>query len=181
MNLYFDTEFESLTQDSKLISIGIVSEDDKELYLEFNDIDLESQSDWVKQNVLVNTIYYGGVDVESVTSNDNYFVGNTQEVKYRLEEFLNQFADVQFFSDVCHYDFVKLIDLFGSAFDLPNNVSPCCHDINQDIAKYYNISDDDAFNMSRENILDENNIFVDGNKHNSLYDAKVIKELYKII
>ena len=182
MNLYFDTEFESLTQDSKLISIGIVSDDDRELYLEFNDIDVDNQSDWIKQNVLVNTIYYGGVDVDTITTLDNYFVGNKNEIEKILINFIKQYDDVQFVSDVCHYDFVKLINLFGSALGLPDGVSPCCHDINQDIASYYTITDVEAFDMSREGILDDfNKCITLGTKHNALYDARVIKEIYKSI
>lgn len=56
-----------------------------------------------------------------------------------------------------------------------------CYDINQDIARYYKISQKEAFNKSREEILEENKIEIEGDKHNSLYDAKVIKELYYIL
>lgn len=76
---------------------------------------------------------------------------------------------------------VLLIDLFGTAFELPGQCSPSCYDINQDIAKYYGISQKEAFNKSREEILEENKIEIEGDKHNSLYDAKVIKELYYIL
>lgn len=54
------------------------------------------------------------------------------------------------------------------------------YDINQDIATYYNINLNEAFNKSREDILKENNIIIDVKKHNALYDAKVIKEIYNI-
>ena len=76
---------------------------------------------------------------------------------------------------------VLFIDLFGTAFDLPQNVNPACHDINQDIARYYKISEKEAFDFSREEILQNNAIVIDGYKHNSLYDAKVIKTIYEII
>ena len=39
MNVYFDTEFEGLNKDAKLISIGMVTDDGHELYFEFDDID----------------------------------------------------------------------------------------------------------------------------------------------
>ena len=90
---------------------------------------------------------------------------------------------------------VLFIDIFGGAFDIPSIINPVCHDINQDIAKYYNISEKEAFNMSREGIIEKYNsifdkelgflddwkIVIEGDKHNSLYDAKVIREIYKII
>lgn len=76
---------------------------------------------------------------------------------------------------------VLLIDIFGSSQNIPENVSCACHDINQDIAEFENITESEAFDMSREEFLDSNNITISGNKHNSLYDAKVIKEIYNII
>jgi hypothetical protein len=90
-------------------------------------------------------------------------------------EWLEEYDDVQFISDVCHYDMVLLIDLFGDAFSLPDGVSAVCHDINQDIAAWKEISDAEAFDASREELLAEP---IEGAKHNSLYDAKVIKAIY---
>lgn len=98
----------------------------------------------------------------------------------------------QFVSDVCHYDFVLLCDLFGGAFSLPPVVNPICYDICQDITSVTGLISEDfadhmyeAFNESREKILEW---FVKrgyvrempaGKKHNSLYDATVIKGLYE--
>ena len=39
----------------------------------------------------------------------------------------------------------------------------------------------EAFDKGREDILTEHKKEVKGNKHNALYDAKVIKEIYNII
>ena len=74
-----------------------------------------------------------------------------------------------------------IISAISYFFDLPKNVSSYCHDINQDIADYLNISDKEAFDLSREELLDKYNITVSGNKHNSLYDAIVIKKIYELI
>ena len=110
-------------------------------------------------------------------------VGNKWEVAKALHIWFKQFDTVELVSDVCHYDMVLLIDMFGGAFDLPSNVGASCYDINQDIAKYYKISQSEAFDKSRESILydrwKENSI--SGDKHNALYDAKVIRELYQIL
>jgi len=179
--IYLDTEFEGLYKDAKLISLGLVSDDGKELYVEFNDIEVDKQDDWIKQNVLANTVYYGGKNVDTITNEFNYFVGNKEQINGVLRNWLSQFDKVQIVSDVCHYDFVQFIDIFGTAFDLPKNVSASCHDINQDIATYYYITDEEAFNVGREDILNDNGIILDGEKHNALYDAKVIKEIYNIV
>lgn len=70
---------------------------------------------------------------------------------------------------------VLFIDLFGGAFDIPESVNAACHDINQDIAKHLGISEKEAFDYTREDLVDEE---ITGDKHNSLYDAKVIKNIY---
>ena len=106
----------------------------------------------------------------------------------------------QWVSDCSHYDMVLLIDLFGSALDFP--WSKVCHDINQDISNYFGVKDYEAFEMNREDLLmslpdtsieilkkrffatrffaatceDFNNL--KNPKHNSLWDAFVISELY---
>ena len=48
-------------------------------------------------------------------------------------------------------------------------------------SKYYYITDQSAFDFNREEILEQNNIYIEGEKHNSLYDAKVIREIHKIV
>ena len=73
---------------------------------------------------------------------------------------------------------VLLIDLFGGAFDLPKNINPSCHDINQDIAKFLGITEREAFDVSRECFL---GICLSSEKHNALYDAEIIKEIYEFI
>ena len=60
------------------------------------------------------------------------------------------------------------------------------------ISNYFNISETEAFDLSREGIIESYNekikehwpnkiIKIEGNKHNSLYDAKVIREIYKML
>lgn len=170
-----------LHKDAQLISIGLISEDNTEFYAEFTDVDISKQDDWIKKNVLENTIYYGNANVDNLVDRNNYYIGDKNIISKHLRQWLAQFDDVQLVSDVCHYDMVLFIDLFGTAFDLPKNVSASCRDINQDIADYYKIDESVAFDFSREQLLEEHNIFIDGEKHNSLYDAKVIKEIFGIL
>ena len=183
MNIYFDTEFTGLYKNADLISIGMISDTEKELYLEFNDIYEDEQNDWIKENVLANTIYYGNKNVYDIVKDENdYFQCNKKQARNIIINYLEQFnAPIQLISDVCHYDMMLFIDIFGSAFDIPSIISPVCHDINQDLAKYCNISDKDAFDLSREGFLKSYHIEIIGDKHNSLYDAKVIKTVSKII
>lgn len=183
MNIYFDTEFTELHKNTTLISIGLISEDGKTFYAEFTDYDSSQCDDWIKENV-INNLQIKGYGVKKDTWNKSIIKGNKALVKFYLSMWLSQFESVQLISDVCHYDMVLFIDIFGSAWDLPKNVNPSCHDVNQDIANYLEIDEKDAFDENRERLLlyfDEKSELPIGDKHNSLYDAKVIKELYERI
>lgn len=180
MKIFFDTEFTGLHKDTTLISIGLISEDNRTFYAELTDYDESQCDDWIKENVLKHLYMTKIKDCEYVP---DYHIGDNNAIGISLRNWLKQFDTVELVSDVCHYDMVLLINLFGTAFDLPSNVCPTCYDINQDIARYYKCSLAEAFNKSREEILynkyADNNI--SGDKHNALYDAKVIREAYQIV
>ena len=182
MKVFFDTEFTGLYKDTNLISIGLVSEDGKEFYAEIDDDKLKYVDSWVEENVLANTVTYGDEWVLNIVEDENnFYVGSKEDIGEALREWFAQFDEVELVSDVCHYDMVLLIDLFGTAFDLPDNVGASCHDINQDIASLYKISEHEAFDYSREKILEGHNINTEGAKHNAMYDARVIKAIYEIL
>ena len=183
MNIYFDTEFTGLHKNTTIVSIGLVSHNGKMFYAESTDFDDSQCDEWIMKNVLSHTIMSGNDELAKCLGEDNNItvvIGDRESISSELRQWLSQFDDVQFVSDVCHYDMVLLIDIFGTAFDLPENVSASCHDINQDIAKHCGISEKDAFNECREDIVSGNGISIDGKKHNALYDAKVIKAIYEI-
>lgn len=186
MKIFFDTEFTGLHKDTTLISIGLIDENGRTFYAEFSDY-YECQCDeWIRENVLTHLKWSKEGQVENFVNinNDNWEAyGNKDYIKIVLNDWLSQYDTVELVSDVCHYDMVLFISIFGDAFSIPKNVNPACHDINQDIAKYYNITETEAFDLSREDILSDNRYIVDDEimKHNALYDAKVIKEIYNII
>lgn len=185
MKIFFDTEFTGLHKNTTLISIGLVDENDRCFYAEFTDYDENQCDDWIKENVIKNLKHKGARDIHlkgyNPREDKTWVIGNKQEVYNVLYEWLLTYDRIELVSDVCHYDMVLLIDIFGSAWDLPEFVNPSCHDINQDIANYYHISETEAFDKGREDILIEHKKTITGNKHNALYDAKVIKEIYEIV
>ena len=182
MKIFFDTEFTGLHIGTTLISIGLVDENGRSFYGEFLGYDSQQVDDWIQENVISHLKFknenrpHNNYDSKHIEC-----VGYTYHMKRWLSEWLSQYDSVELVSDCCHYDMVLFIDIFGGAFDIPKNVCPACHDINQDIAEYYGISEKEAFDKSREGILEEKSIVIDGNKHNSLYDAKVIKSIYEIM
>jgi len=180
MKISFDTEFTGLHKNTTLISIGLITEDGKTFYAELNDYDKTQVNNWIQENVIDNLSRSIG---ELSRMADEVEFGNKEQVGTSLLRWLNQFDTVEWVSDVSHYDFVLLIDLvYGHALKMPyGKHCSACHDINQDIAKYYNISEIEAFDKSREGIIEEFGVEVKGEKHNSLYDAKVIKAIYENI
>ena len=190
MVLFYDFEMTGLHKNTTPISIGIVSEDGKRFYAEFTDYDESQCNDWIKENVIKNLKLAGmgvGVSDTDETPPLRIVMGDKRYIRQEANEWLRQFNKIQFVSDVCHYDFVLLIDLLtngGTALDLPENISAVCHDLNMDIARHFHVSDREAFDMSREQIMNDlcgPGDIVTGNKHDSLYDADVIRAIYEEI
>lgn len=190
MVLFYDFEMTGLHKNTTPISLGIVSEDGKKFYAEFADYDESQCNDWIKENVIKNLKLAGmGVGVSDTDENPplRIVMGDKRYIRQEANEWLRQFNKIQFVSDVCHYDFILLIDLLtngGTALDLPENISAVCHDLNMDIARHFHVSDREAFDMSREKIMNDlckTEDIVTGNKHNSLYDAEVIRAIWKEI
>ena len=199
MNIYFDTEFTGLDhKDPDLISLGCVAETGEKFYAEFDDYDISKCNDWVKENVLKNLKmgpYHTEVvkDIGRIDNTGNPFldsttVGDSEGIKNLFTKWLEVVNPnkerIQFVSDVCHYDFYLLCNLFGGAFNLPENVCPACYDICQDLVDENDgdIKDMfDAFDYSREDACKFYNKgkLPEGVKHNSLYDAMVIKMIYE--
>lgn len=187
MKIFFDTEFTGLHAGTTLLSLGLISEDNKKFYAEFNDYDESQINEWIKDNVVAHMSYKDVNEyIPELKENAIPFTGsvslksNKETVKAYLTQWFAQFDSVELVSDCCHYDMVLLINIFGTAFDLPSHVCPACYDVNQDISKFHQVDGHTAFDINREEILESHNIHIEGAKHNALYDAKVIKELYFI-
>lgn len=197
MKLFFDTEFTGLHKNTTLISVGIVAEDGRKFYAVLNDFDRTQCTQWIKKNVLkgvVEDLLCIPVSlIEDIGEDGKYrdfwiVSGNKRLVSIHLNRWLNWiggYDSIQFVSDVCHYDFALLIDLItngGTALDLPGNISPVCHDMNQDIARFYKVTDAEAFDMSREEIMSYvcgQDYIVTGNKHDAMYDAEVMRAIWR--
>lgn len=178
MNIFFDTEFTGLHKDTTLISIGLIAEDGRTFYAELEDYDTTQVDNWIQENVIKHLKFneYSSYLRVSPDGRQVEMKGNKKYVADCLGRWMEMYhTPIQMVSDVCHYDMVLFIDLFGHAFKLPQGVSASCHDINQDIAAHYNVTEAEAFDMSREGMLQ---MLPEGDKHNALYDAKVIREIY---
>lgn len=181
--LFLDTEFTGLHKDTTLVSIGIVSEDGRTFYAELNDYDNFQVDNWIKENV-INNLTLSDLDGAEYfdqenrsPSGDRYLNfslntnGDTEKVKTDLFYWLSQFKSVEVWSDCLAYDWVLFNHIFGHAFDIPKNVYYIPFDICT-LFKMKNIDPD----ISREYFCGMKN---NNEKHNALWDAKVIKCCYE--
>lgn len=171
----------------------------------------EDTGEWIEENVLKNLKAdvmsgpAGGVDGEAFYDEQLrtlFVAGNSKYVADVLEDWFiemaygkdsddeAQYSRIQLVSDVCHYDMYLLCNLFGGAFNLPKNVNAACFDICQMIGTSAALGADGelcdemrwAFDENREKLLEACGVDLGMNdKHNSLYDAEVIKALYEKI
>lgn len=182
--IFFDAEFTGLHKGTTLVSIGLISDEGERFYAELTDFDETQCDEWIEKNVLDHLILSGNEELAKTLGEDGMttvVLGNKNDVRAELLEWLDNFKDdIQFVSDVCHYDMVLLCDLLADdTILLPLRINPFCHDITQDIAMVLDISEAEAFDFSREELLTNRGISLPkGQKHNAMYDAEVIKAIY---
>lgn len=166
MKIFFDTEFTGLHQNTTLISIGMVAEDGRKFYAEFNDYDKTQIDSWLQTNVIDNLLYDGRHESDT---QDWFHWGDKNFIKEKLTQWLSQFDKVEMWSDCLAYDWVLFCQIFGHAFNIPKNV----YYIPFDICALMFAKGVDA-DINREKFAE-----VDGMKHNALHDAEVIKICYE--
>ena len=114
MKIWFDTEFIEDGKTIDLISIGMVREDGKTLYLESGECDRAKASEWVKENVFPH-LTGPLVSRDTIARQVKLFSGDSPE-------FWAYYAD---------YDWVVLCQLFGTMMDLPSGWPMFCRDLRQ--------------------------------------------------
>lgn len=184
--IYFDTEFTGLHQNTTLISLGMISECGREFYAEFTDYDKSQIDDWLQENV-INKLF---LEKEGPTAtkyplehpnhkNDWYFKGTKEKMMQGgyLEYFLKQFERIEIWSDCLSYDWVLFCQLWGHAFKIPKNIYYIPFDICTTF-KEKGLNPD----FPRETfVFDEPELrkFTGDQKHNALWDARVIKACHE--
>lgn len=131
MKIFFDTEFIEDGKTIDLISIGMVREDGKELYLENMDCDLTQANGWVCKNVLPYLhrckVPHGPAKtqmgdgeyewIEELGSEDPSVVPKWQ-IANRVRAFVG--PNPEFWAYFADYDWVVLCQLYGRMIDLPD-------------------------------------------------------------
>ena len=159
MKVFFDTEFTGLHQNTTLISIGLVDENGREFYAELIDYDQTQVDDWLQDNVITNL--------------NGKNRATTEQLRYDLAKWLSAYDKVEMWSDCLAYDWVLFNNIFGGAFDIPKNVYYIPFDICT-VMKLKGVDPD----INREEYA-FGGVPEVAEKHNALWDAKVIRACYE--
>jgi len=129
--LFMDTEFSGLTQDTSLISLALVDEENNSFYAEFSDFKREQCDNWIKDNVLAHSLWIDQ-EIEYFTRKDGsqqQVFGDKTFVKEQLSRWLAEYGLVKIWADCPAWDWVLFAELFGGALAIPKNVFYMPHDI----------------------------------------------------
>ncbi len=151
----------------------MIADNGQSFYAELTDYKKEQVDDWVLDNVISNLILNGSEwdDMEYFgISNEDAVKGDTETVRKWLTTWLTQFDSVEIWSDCLSYDWVLFCQIFGHAFNIPKNV----YYIPFDICTLFKIKGIDP-DINREDLA---GIVGGKQKHNALWDAKVIRQCY---
>lgn len=162
MKLFFDTEFTGLHKDTTLLSIGIIDENGRTFYGEMVDYDESQLNDWLRDNVIAN-----------FTREAIY---TKEQLKKDLTKWLQAYdygEQIEIWSDCLAYDWVLFCDIFGGAFEIPKNI----YYIPFDICTMMKLKGVDP-DINREKFAFGDTPEV-AQKHNALWDAKVIRACYE--
>lgn len=116
MRYWIDTEFIEYPCTIDLISVGVVSEDDRELYLVSSEFDASMANAWVEDNVLSNLGLGRRLPNSEIAGHLLRFIGHDSP------RIWGYYAD---------YDWVAICWLFGPMIELPDGWPMYCRDIKQ--------------------------------------------------
>ena len=154
MRYFIDTEFieSGPAYPINLISIGMVSEDGRELYLELDGFPAGLANDWVTANVLPHLL--GG---ESAVGRD--------DLKKAIIQFIGGDQKPEFWGYYADYDWVVFAQIFGTMMDLPKGWPMYCRDLKQW-----------ADQLGKPTLPEQT-----GTEHNALNDARWNKQVYNFL
>jgi hypothetical protein len=151
VKIFLDTEFIEKPCSIELISIGMVSEDNRKLYLESSDVDLSDVDPWLAENVLPHLEGRG--------------IPRT-EIRNKVLEFVGDDLSPEFICYFAAYDWVVFCWLFGRMVDLPRHFPMFCRDFKQTM---------ETHGIKRHELPAKPK-----NCHNALADAEWLKRAYEM-
>lgn len=121
MKYFLDTEFieSGPNQPIHLISIGIVAEDERELYHQHNNFPADLANDWVKKHVYPQLGLEWNGHAWIPTKHNFETWANMERIKEEIMAFVGDDPNPQFYGYYADYDWVVFCQIFGTMMDLP--------------------------------------------------------------
>jgi hypothetical protein len=141
----YDTEFIEDGRTIDLISIGMVAEDGRELYLVNGNqliISRAYEHVWLRANVIpslpVRASGIGAFWEWDKVHPDWLAINRRETIAASVRDFILAVPDPQLWADYCAYDHVVLCQLWGSMIDLPEGIPMWTHDLRQEAERLGN-------------------------------------------
>ncbi len=147
MKVFYDTEFleDGSTQPIELISIGMVAEDGRELYLVNRDAPWRRirKNEWLMANVVPRLPQPHGdwiLHMPKAWPCDFHdpAVRRRPYIAEAVATFLTATPDLELWADYAAYDHVVLAQIFGRMIDLPPGVPMFTHDLQHELRRLGN-------------------------------------------
>lgn len=173
MRIHYDTEFLEDGKTIRLISIGMVAEDGRELYRIVDDEDLISdahQHEWLKANVVPHLplkhspAFDDGWDWDTEHA-DWPSVLLRESAAEDVRAFIQETPGAELWAWYGAYDHVALCQLWGSMVDLPEGVPMWTNDLKQEVERFGNPT------LPKQ----------DGAEHCALADARWVRDMYDLL
>jgi hypothetical protein len=141
LRYFFDTEFLEDGTTIDLLSIGIVAQDGRELYLQSFECELNKASDWVKEHVFphLEHLHCYGKGADGCDHDKHHPLqphgswAYRRQIRDRILAFCDpeRYGKPEFWAYYADYDWVAFCQLFGRMIDLPPGYPKYCRDLRQ--------------------------------------------------
>ena len=182
MRYFFDTEFIDDGTTIELISIGMVCEDGRELYLVSNEFDESRCDEWLRANVLnqlpPRDAYHSGslwATSDAYSKACDAVLGPVWRSRAQIRDAIRDFVvdegngvKAEFIAYFASYDWVVLAQLFGKMIDLPKHFTWLVHDLRT-------WATDHGFTGKFKELLP------DTGHHDALADARWNRDAYNVL
>jgi hypothetical protein len=147
--------------------MGVVRDDNRTFYGEFVDYDVKQVDGWLRDNVFESlTIPYG--ETYRWKCGDIWISGERWKVRDAFEEWLGDRDPIEVWADCPAYDWMLFCQLWGGALEIPRRF----YYIPFDLATLFWARGFDP-DISREEFSG-----VNGQRHNALFDAMMVKKCW---
>ena len=169
--IYYDTEFFEDGRTIDLISIGMVTEDGRELYAVNRDMPVRRirKHPWLMKNVVPSLPHGFGDRRNTIPRRWLYDYGDAsvytrRQIARKVQRFIQQVPSPELWAWYGAYDHVALCQLWGAMVDLPEGVPMWTHDLMQEVERAGNPQ---VPRLSRTSAAMA--------EHNALHDAREVK------